>query len=124
MVVNGLCYGQCVCFGAHVLEVQLHFERQNAQAIWECPLPYCHRALPGANATARMRRVQPELCLSRAGSDNKRLLDVVTGMVWSAHACKHSEHAGLQPGQKHHSTFGNASVRTASYIQAIISRTL
>ena len=75
-----LLYGPCVRFGADVLEVQF-FERQKAQAKWEGPLPYCHSVLPGANATARMRRVQDELCLSRAGSDNKRLLDAATSMV-------------------------------------------
>ena len=80
MVVNGFRYGQCVRFGADVLEPQF-FQRQKALAIWEGSLPYCHRVLPGTNATARMRRVLHELCLSRAGSDNKRLLDAATGMV-------------------------------------------
>jgi hypothetical protein len=72
---------RCVRFGADILEVQLHFDGQNSWARWEGSLPYCHRVLHGANATARMRRVQDELCLSRAGTDNKRLLDAATGMV-------------------------------------------
>jgi hypothetical protein len=96
MVVNGFRYGQCVRFGADVLEVQF-FERQNAQAIWEGPLPYCHRVLSGANATARMRRVEHELCLSRAGSDNKRLLDAATGMVCCTLLLNTANAPGLHP---------------------------
>jgi len=85
MVVNRFRCGQCVHFGADVLEVQLHFEKRNSRAIWEGPLPYCRSLQPGANAMARMRRVQDELCLSRAGSDNKRLFNAAN--AWSAHSC-------------------------------------
>jgi hypothetical protein len=53
--------------------------------MWRPPLLYCRSMLPGANATARMRRVQDELCLSRAGSDNKRLFNAAK--AWSAHSC-------------------------------------
>jgi hypothetical protein len=73
----------CTFWCCDVLDVQLHFERQKTQALRDGSLPYCQRVLrvPGTNATARMRRVQHELCLSRAYSDNRRMLEAATGMV-------------------------------------------
>jgi hypothetical protein len=99
MVVNGFRYGQCVRFGAVMFFMCNYILKGRTQAIWEGPLPYCHRVLrvPGANAMARMRRVQHELCLSRADSDN--------AYVGRSHRhglhtpVKHGERVGLQPGQ-------------------------